>query len=182
MEVAGLLEPFESRFAIDGIGATVVGWVGEALGVLDLVRGRRREGEDRLRIATERYAQIGAPLLAARARDRLGAQPSSAPVAPTEEGTLRREGEVWVLAYRGREIRLRDAKGLHDLAVLLERPNREVHVSELTGGGVVTAAAVETIDDDAKAAYRARISELEAEVAEADDAHDLVRASRADPS
>ena len=179
VEVAGLLEPFESRFAIDGIGATVVGWVGEALGVLDLVRGRRREGEDRLRIATERYAQIGAPLLAARARDRLGAQPSSAPVAPTEEGTLRREGEVWVLAYRGREIRLRDAKGLHDLAVLLERPFREVHVSELTGGGVVTAAAVETIDDDAKAAYRARISELEAEVAEAGDAHDLVRASRA---
>ena len=63
--------------------------------------------------------------------------------------------------------------------MLLERPNREVHVSELTGGGVVTAAVVEAIDDDAKAAYRARISELEAAVAEADDAHDLDRASRA---
>src|SRR5207247_320819 len=37
----------------------------------------------------------------------------------------------------------------------------------------------DAIDDDAKAAYRARIAELEAEVAEADDAHDLDRASRA---
>jgi hypothetical protein len=179
VQVSDLLEPFESRFVIDGIGATVVGWVGEALGVLDLVRGRRREGEDRLRIAEDRYSEIGAPLLAARARDRLGAKPSSFPVRPIEEGTLRREGEVWVLEYRGREIRLRDAKGLRDLAVLLDRPNREVHVSELTGGGVVTAAVVEAIDDDAKAAYRARISELEAAVAEADDAHDLDRASRA---
>ena len=86
---------------------------------------------------------------------------------------------MWAVTYRGREVRLRDAKGLRDLASLLSQPNHEMHVSELTGGGVVTGAPVDAIDDDAKAAYRARIAELEAEVAEADDAHDLDRASRA---
>jgi len=84
-----------------------------------------------------------------------------------------------VLAYSGREVRVRDAKGLRDLAVLLATPNREVHASELTGGGVVTAAAIDVIDDAAKVAYRSRISELEAEVEDADGAHDLERGARA---
>ena len=177
--VAGLLEPFESRFAIDGIGAAVIGAVGEALGVLDLVRGQRREGEVRLQRAIERYEDIGAPLLATRARDRLTTKAGPATASPPERGSLAREGDVWALVYRGREVRLRDAKGLRDLASLLSQPNHEMHVSELTGGGVVIGTPVDAIDDDAKAAYRARIAELEAEVAEADDAHDLDRASRA---
>jgi tetratricopeptide (TPR) repeat protein len=178
-EVAALLEPFEARFAIDGIGATVIGCIGEALGVLDIVRGRRQQGEARLRRAIERYEQMGAPLLAARARDRLGAPVRAPAPASTERGTMRRAGDVWVLDYRGREVRLRDAKGLRDLAVLLGQPNREVHVSELTGGGVATAATIDVIDDGAKAAYRSRIAELEADVTDAEDAHDLERATRA---
>ena len=53
--------------------------------------------------------------------------------AVTESATegLWREGDHWALRYRGREARLRHAKGLGYLAVLLEHPGAEIHVLEL---------------------------------------------------
>ena len=50
--------------------------------------------------------------------------------ASATEG-LWREGDHWALRYRGREARLRHAKGLGYLAVLLEHPGAEIHVLEL---------------------------------------------------
>ncbi len=48
---------------------------------------------------------------------------------PTEG--LWREGDHWALRYRGCEARLRHAKGLGYLAVLLEHPGAEIGVLEL---------------------------------------------------
>ena len=52
--------------------------------------------------------------------------------ASATEG-LWREGDHWALRYRGREARVRHAKGLGYLAVLLEHPGAEIHVLELAG-------------------------------------------------
>jgi hypothetical protein len=171
-----LLEPFEERYVVVGIGATVIGWVGEVLAALDHLAGRHEQAQARVRAAVERYQRLGAPLLAERARGHL--DPLPAPTQPAERGTLRRDGDGWEVGFRGRQVRLRDAKGLGDLAVLLARPGREVHVFELVGGGVI-ATPDAAIDATARAAYRARIAELEAEIADAGDANDPERSARA---
>ncbi|MGH7319993.1 MAG: ATP-binding protein, partial [Candidatus Rokuibacteriota bacterium] len=96
---------------------------------------------------------------------------------------LRREGEWWTLAFAGRAIRLRDAKGLRDIARLLATPEREVHVLELLGApqpaARASARAAEILDPQARRAYEARIVELEEEIAEAEVRNDTERAARA---
>lgn len=47
------------------------------------------------------------------------------PAHRVEHGGLRWEGELWELEFAGRAARVRDVKGLHDLAVLLARPGAQ---------------------------------------------------------
>src|SRR5687767_11322728 len=92
---------------------------------------------------------------------------------------LWREGDHWALRFRGRETRLRHAKGLGYLAVLLEHPGAEIGVLELLtavrgaqarAGPAHAGTRAELRADDAtgagpaldtraKAAYRARVDE-----------------------
>lgn len=88
---------------------------------------------------------------------------------------LRREGEVWALAYAGATVRIRDSKGLRDLAVLLRAPDRAVHVCELTGTPVT--ASGEDLDATAVAAYRRHLAGLEDEIARAEADSDVGRAA-----
>jgi hypothetical protein len=94
---------------------------------------------------------------------------------------LRRDGDGWLLCYAGARARLRDAKGLQDLATLLANPNRELPATELLAGGPVAAApgADVVVDDVAKRAYRRRMAELDTELARADAAGDTNRSTRA---
>ncbi|MEY2565978.1 MAG: hypothetical protein QOE35_507 [Actinomycetota bacterium] len=111
-----------------------------------------------------------------------GEDPAPAQIdVPARDGTFRREGDVWLLTYGGRSVRLRDAKGLSDLAVLLSRPGREVHVAELVGAGDVgpRPSADPRLDASAMAAYRDRLAELAADEEEADRHGDGERAARA---
>lgn len=98
-----------------------------------------------------------------------------------------REGDLWLVAFHGRATRLRDAKGLRYLARLLAMPGKEVHTLDLVGGyeravGEIPAGELETgdvrhplLDEQAKRAYRRRIEDLRAEIAEAEEFHDLER-------
>ena len=102
-----------------------------------------------------------------------------------EPNVFRRDGEVWNLAYACRRAQLRDAKGLRDLAVLLAVPGREVAATELVAGvhgGAATAIAAlgadPVLDDRARAAYRARLADLDDELAQADAHHDIGRSAR----
>jgi hypothetical protein len=115
---------------------------------------------------------------------------------------FRREGEYWTISYEGAVVRLRDAKGLRHLARLLAHPGQEFHAVDLeaaegqpgqlapagprarAGGGELTVRpdlgdAGVMLDATAKAAYRARLGELRAEVEEAEGFNDPVRAARA---
>ena len=98
---------------------------------------------------------------------------------------LTREGELWALTHGGRSFHLKDSKGMRYLARLLEDPHAEVHVVELQAGAPAPdlQAAAEPagtwLDDEAKRAYKARLADLEEDLAEAERWGDLERAARA---
>lgn len=117
-----------------------------------------------------------APPRAARRRD---VRPS-ANRAPTP-GAFRRAGWGWVVGLGETRVQLPDAKGLHYLARLLAEPDREIHVLDLAGAGqsADSAPAGPVLDQQAKAAYRRRVRELEEEIEEAQAWNDHERATRA---
>jgi hypothetical protein len=108
-------------------------------------------------------------------------------------GTFRREGEYWTIAYEGESVRMKDSKGLGYLARLLERPGIEIHAVDLAsvgGNGATPAQLAElsigadagagpALDDVAKNAYRERIDELRADIAQAEEWNDPERAALA---
>ena len=140
---------------------------------------------------------------AAQTGERPAAEPpAAATVSETSRNVFRREGEYWTVSYQGSVVRVQDAKGLRHLARLLAHPGREFHAVDLEAaeGQAARAAPVgpsgragagelavrpdlgdagELLDPTAKAAYRARVAELRAELEEAEDGNDPVRAVQA---
>jgi hypothetical protein len=142
-------------------------------------------------------------LRAADAGEAAPGQPARAEAAAAGvAGNLfRREGEYWTVRYEGSVARLRDAKGLRYLARLLADPGREFHAVDLAAAGRQTGRpappagragaagelpvradlgdAGELLDARAKAAYKARLDELAAELEEAERLGDPGRAATA---
>ncbi|MEU7758167.1 MULTISPECIES: AAA family ATPase [Micromonospora] len=84
---------------------------------------------------------------------------------------FRPDGPVWRLAYDGVVVHLPDAKGLHDLRLLLSRPGADVPAVELldpAAGPELVAArrlgADPVLDDEAKARYRRHLRRLDDEI------------------
>jgi tetratricopeptide (TPR) repeat protein len=114
-----------------------------------------------------------------------------------QKALFRKEGEYWTVGLGGRAFRLKDVKGLAYLAHLLRYPGTEFHALDLIGGIASRSADDETdqsiqglprgdedlekagihianlgdagelLDDQAKASYRRRLSELREELEEA---------------
>src|SRR6202158_4205913 len=127
-----------------------------------------------------------------------------------QTGVFRKEGEYWTIGYGGKSFRLKDTKGLGYLAHLIRHPTVEFHVLDLVGGiagqhdddetgksarglprgeedlekaGIHIASlgdAGETLDDQAKVAYRRRLSDLREELEEAKEKGNVARAERAE--
>jgi hypothetical protein len=92
----------------------------------------------------------------------------------------RREGRAWRWCYDGRTVLVPDSVGLGYLARLVASPGKEIAAVELAGRHENIASARQAIaDDQAVAAYRRRVGELQAEIDEADDRGDIERATRA---
>jgi tetratricopeptide (TPR) repeat protein len=99
---------------------------------------------------------------------------------PASGAVFRREGDVWLVRFGGVDARVRDTKGMADLAVLLTRPGVEVHVAELVGAASVAAGAPQAVlDDTAITAYRRRLRDLAADEDDAEAAGDAAGAARA---
>lgn len=84
---------------------------------------------------------------------------------------FRRDGPVWQLGYAGTVVHLPDAKGLHDLHLLLSRPGVDVPAVELldpaAGPELVAARRMggdPVLDDEAKARYRRHLARLDDEI------------------
>jgi hypothetical protein len=102
------------------------------------------------------------------------------PAIADQAAHLRRVGDMWEAAFRGRTAYLRDAKGLHDLAALLARPGTDLPALELAGALVADTTGQDgMVDRAALSAYRRRLAELDRELAVADDTSDLARHRRA---
>lgn len=120
--------------------------------------------------------------------------------AAADAALFRKEGEYWTIAYAARTCRIRDAKGLVYIALLLRHPGKPLHVTELVNLGGAADAASESIaahaeadapvrrglgdagavlDSQAKTEYRRRLAELQSELQEAQTFHDPGRVERA---
>jgi hypothetical protein len=142
----------------------------------DAPRGRalvRRVAEDAARMGMDPAVRRADELLgrfehgARGARRPGGARPLRA--------ALRREQDVWLLEYDGRSVCLQDAKGLHHLATLFERPGQPVAALALANA---TNARRER-QAAALVAYRAQAQDLREELAEAQAFNDPERILRA---
>src|SRR6266851_1017040 len=131
-------------------------------------------------------------------------------VRAVPKGVFRKEGEYWTVGYGGNSFRLKDTKGLGYIAHLLRHPGVEFHVLDLAGGiagqrdddetvqseqglprgdqdlekaGIHIGSlgdAGEMLDEQAKVAYRRRLSELREELEEAKEAGNIERAEKAE--
>ena len=184
----------------------------ETLLELGEAQGRIRAGEllAQARADCEELGYLSVLEQVQRLGEQLGASTpapaASAAPAATGEGaalpraTLKRVGEVWTIDDGRQTLHLNDGRGVRLLALLLERPGKEVHSLELAaivdgtaaGRGAGGSAAVADglslggqsdtgpqLDAEAKAAYRARVAALQAEIAAARARDDEARARRA---
>ncbi len=131
-------------------------------------------------------------------------------VRVVQKGVFRKEGEYWTVGYGGKSFRLKDSKGLGYLAHLLRHPSVEFHVLDLAGGiagqrddneagqseqglpqgdeelekaGIHIGSlgdAGEMLDEQAKVAYRRRLSELREGLEEAKERGNVERAEQAE--
>jgi hypothetical protein len=127
-----------------------------------------------------------------------------------EQAIFRKEGEYWAIGYGRKSFRLKDTKGLGYLAHLLRHPAAEFHVLDLAGGvagqreddgtnqsvhglprgeqdlekaGIHIGSlgdAGEMLDEQAKLAYRRRLTELREELEQAKELGNVVRAEKAE--
>jgi len=131
-------------------------------------------------------------------------------VSTVHEGVFRKEVDYWTVGVSGRTVRLKESKGLECVAHLLRHPGVEFHVLDLAGGiggardndevGQIEPVlprgdedldnagihigrlgdAGEMLDEQAKAAYRRRLSELSEELDKAKERGNVECAERAE--
>ena len=109
--------------------------------------------------------------------------------------TLNREDDFWLIGYADAHTRVPDSLGLQYLDLLVRNPGRELAAAELVQLAAATgpaglavradglhdtsgAPADDILDRQARSAYRQRLADLDAELAEAEQWHDTERASR----
>ncbi len=107
-------------------------------------------------------------------------KPGARRQAEREEGAaLLRHGEGWVAEYAGTRAVFPDLKGIHDIRRLLERPGEPIHCLDLAERSDTAFASDVILDDKARQSLKARIQDLEEELAEARDMNDAGRAEQA---
>jgi tetratricopeptide (TPR) repeat protein len=181
-------------------------WAAHAMADLASLLRERGRAQDRARAdelarsARSIASRIGMTTLEAQLAGSGDARREVIPSPVSRHAAFRREGEYWSVTFGDDAMQLRDTKGMGYLAQLLARPGQETHVLDLVrststgsgsvpsvtaadlGGGGFSSAFDDTgdlLDPAARAAYRARLAELDAEVAEAEAWNDEERARRA---
>jgi tetratricopeptide (TPR) repeat protein len=138
-------------------------------------------GRELGRAAVEDYEALGLDALAdelrplAAARQAPAASADSRARPATTDCALVREGDTWAITFEGLTVRARHTKGVADLAVLLAQPGREVHVRTLSGVDdlALPSSHQAALDGTALEQYRRRLAELDADLATAQDHHDV---------
>ena len=102
--------------------------------------------------------------------------------AAVGEWTYARDGTDWSLEAGAEHARLPDSRGAQQLRALLAAPRHDISALDLAAGGAGLSAAVTVpvLDEQAIAAYRRRLLDLDDELQNADAAGDLERSERAE--
>ena len=170
------LRPLAGSHTVLGGFVAYTGAADHYLGVLAAALGRPGEAAAHLRAAVELHQRAGATAWAALSGEHLRRLEEPAAQAAN---VFRSHGGVWTLTFDGVTAHLPDSKGLRDLATLLGAPGEPVHAVRLLGGHPPAVGADPVLDDRARAGYRARLAELDAELNQAGADDDRDRADRA---
>lgn len=186
------------RFAAEPGGAYQSAEINRLYGLALIDLGdaeERQRGRELLDAAGQGYETLGlhhwaSVLRALRPTIEEGCSTHVPAVDPHEGSAVafKREGEFWTLGRPDSPIRLKDSVGLGYLAQLLKHPGQEIHALDVVGLAEGTSAdstrqglkgdTGETLDPQAKEAYRLRLVALQSDLEEAESWADDERAVR----
>ncbi|MEZ5244154.1 MAG: hypothetical protein R2707_03590 [Acidimicrobiales bacterium] len=154
--------------------------------------GARMEWE----AARSAFDVFGAALWAERAERLVAELPSVATSSRADTGptaSFRRDGDTRTISFGDLTVLMRDLKGFRYVEQLLDQPGREFHVLDLVAidrgslppgpdaiheydmAAVGTGEGLPVLDDEARAAYRRRLAEVDDDIEEATQMNDLGR-------
>jgi hypothetical protein len=169
-----------------------VGRAREVLTAAHTAAGDGRAAALELDAARRAYALYGADLRARRLSEGV-TSPGAATVPPPatgRRGTLRADGQLWLIQLGDATVHVKDLKGIRYVRRLLAEPGREFHVLDMVAvehGMLPTGKApsardpglmphddgLPVLDRAAVAAYRRRLAEVEEDIEEATERNDL---------
>jgi len=133
------------------------------------------------REASSLARRLGMVVAGGRADDGNGEadSPAAGPAAAVRASMIC-NGDFWIVSYRDRSTRLKDARGLHHLLRLLQEPGREHHVLEMAGSlDLPSHTDAPVLDSRARAEISLRLESLRYEIEEAESNNDAYRARKA---
>jgi tetratricopeptide (TPR) repeat protein len=143
-------------------------------------------------VLADAHERTGAVQLAAGERDaarrgfqtygadgRVSDLDARAHLAPSGPAVFRSDGSHRVLGFGGVELVVVDLVGLRYVERLLSEPGREVHVLDLVrlerGGAAASQPGLPVLDEQARAAYKRRLHEIDEDIEDARATGDLAR-------
>ena len=166
---------FEEAIALEEAIGALPGLARSLAGLADALTGRSGDGDaqrasDCRRRARSIAGRLGMTMLL------------ESLTQPTDEWSLGRDGEDWLLEAGDEHVRLRDSHGLRYLRALLAAPGQELSALDLAAGGagLVASGVGPIFDDAARSAYRHRLAELSDELDVADRIQDSQRSESAE--
>jgi len=173
VEAAALLHPYAGRAVVNAGAVMFHGTTDDTLSRALLVLGRAEEAAEHRAAALRTYERIGASWwrrrLEASAAPPVAAQSAGMHLCPSTGG-------LWLV---GRDaIPVAGLRGLGYLRELVSRPGQPLAAIDLVGAGgpvVEESGLGELADRQALTAYRKRLADLDAELAEAEDWADAGR-------
>ena len=184
-----LLEPYAGRGVANGGAAVFNGVVDGYLALAAAASGRAGEADRWASGAADLAERFGA-LWWQRRYAALGGTATAVPgrrdsAAPRVVLLRPGSGGVWTVGFADAPAALREMKGFRYLRLLVRQPGVDISALALSdraaghsGAGVIEPAAGEVIDRRALAAYRARLTEIDADLDEASLAGDAGRLGR----
>ena len=160
------LRPHAGTHVVVGGCASYHAAVDHHLGALAASLGDTAAAEAHLRAALAMHERLGAAGWARLSKQALARLRAAAPDQAANE--LRLEHGVRLLCFGGRQVRLPDSKGLADIEALVRAGGADVHVLTLVGHHLARMGADPVLDRQAKAAYKARLDGLAADIEDAE--------------
>jgi hypothetical protein len=190
------LAPYAGSAIVSGALVSFHGAVDHRLGELAALLGETEAAQRHFADASEIHHRLGARVWEVRSRlalahlrgdaaevERITAESGFAANLTVHEGRFTHDGPMWTLEFAGRRVMMKDAKGLHDVATLLAATGLEIAAADLLARGNpaygLDLGADDVLDERARRQIRARLLDLEEEIAEAEQWSDPQRASNA---